>query len=312
MAYLTNTSVNGDLGVSGLTSVGSAGIKFTSDKINIFGTTNSGGTGSSSISIGDGAAATGEHGVAIGYGAKASKTNGVAIGGADAYSFTAASGDHSIAIGGSTDSYPVQASGSYSIAIEGYKTQASGTKGIAIGYGATATTGTNIGGGNETAARLALGWGGTTKYYGQSSGTIATTSDERDKTDFKEISNALEFINKVKVYTYVSNNRTDYSTDGNITYDIEAHERGDKKGTRRRAGVKAQEVYALLKEIYNTDNYADIVDNSNYDNPDDEHFDRYFVRYETFIPFLIASIQEQDKKIKKLELIIDELKKSND
>lgn len=245
MAYLTNTSVNGDLGVSGLVSVGSAGLKFTSGIINIFGSSNSAGTGGNSISIGSGAAAT-------------------------------------------------------------------GAKGIAIGYGATATTGTNIGGGNETAARLALGWGGTTKYYGQSSGTIATTSDERDKTDFKEITNALEFINKVKVYTYVSNNRTDYSTDGNITYDIEAHERGDKKGTRRRAGVKAQEVYALLKEIYNTDNYADIVDNSNYDNPDDEHFDRYFVRYETFIPFLIASIQEQDKKIKNLELIIDELKKSND
>lgn len=287
MAYLTNTSVNGDLGVSGLTSVGSAGLKFTSGIINIFGSSNSGGTGTHSISIGSYAAATGSYSVALGFKAQTSATETVAI------------GDEA------------NTSGSNSIAI-GYGAGASGDKGIAIGRSAKATTGTNIGAGNETAARLALGWGGTTRYYGQSSGTIATTSDERDKTDFKEITNALEFINKVKVYTYVSNNRTDYSTDGNITYDIEAHERGDKKGTRRRAGVKAQEVYALLKEIYNTDNYADIVDNSNYDNPDDEHFDRYFVRYETFIPFLIASIQEQDKKIKNLELIIDELKKSND
>ena len=55
MAYLTNTSVNGDLGVSGLTSVGSAGLKFTSGIINIFGTSNSGGTGGNSISIGNGA-----------------------------------------------------------------------------------------------------------------------------------------------------------------------------------------------------------------------------------------------------------------
>ena len=53
MAYLTNTSVNGDLGVSGLVSVGSAGLKFTSNIINIFGTINSGGTGSYSISIGE-------------------------------------------------------------------------------------------------------------------------------------------------------------------------------------------------------------------------------------------------------------------
>ena len=78
MAYLTNTSVNGDLGVSGLVSVGSVGLKFTSGIINIFGTTNSDGTGSNSISIGSGAAATNTYGVAIGYGAKA--TTGTNIG----------------------------------------------------------------------------------------------------------------------------------------------------------------------------------------------------------------------------------------
>ena len=222
MAYLSNTSVNGDLGVSGSVSVGSAGIKFTSGIINIFGGTNSGGTGADSISIGNGAAVTNDYGVAVGCNAKASGANGTAIGyGAKANSY------RSLAIG-----CDAKAEYNYS---------------IALGYDATTSTANEL--------RLGSGTSGTgIKTIRACQAITITASDIRDKTDITPIQSALEFINNVTPITYVRNSRLDYAYDKDNEnyedfseydfkkYDKSEHQLGTKKGSRRIAGVKAQEV----------------------------------------------------------------------
>ena len=340
MAYLTNTSVNGDLGVSGLVSVGSAGLKFTSDIINIFGTENSGGTGNHSISIGDSAAATNNYGVAVGYGASASGTSGIAIGGfslTDTYK-TTASGSYSIAIG----PYCTQATGDYSIAV-GYMAKAGGdtnkSYGIAIGYGAAALTqnkGIAIGYGSKTSAGTVINYNGTYSngirlgYYntngtnlyiswnGSSNGTIST-SDRRDKFNIEEINidKALEFITKVKPVTYNYNYREEYLIDpdkNKLEYDEVEHQKGSKKNNRRSSGVIAQDVYSLEKEVFNDDNFAAIVDYNKYYSKDDapDELDRYYVRYEQFIPFLIASIKKLNIEIESLKNEIKKLKNTRE
>lgn len=184
------------------------------------------------------------------------------------------------------------------------------TDGVAIGKNATCKKyGININAGTDGAGYdIAFGVNGATRLY-YTGNTTAITSDLRDKTDFLSLDEkALEFINKVPTYTYVNNSRCDYSTDGGLTYNVEEHEKETKKGSRRHVGVKAQEVYELMKNVFGDDNYASIVDNNHYDNPDNPHFDRYFVRYESFIPFLIKSIQEQQKQIEELKTEIEKMK----
>lgn len=156
--------------------------------------------------------------------------------------------------------------------------------------------------------------------------SLTVTSDIRDKTDIKPIDNALEFISKLKPITFVSNMRSLYDYDyketvidenGNETivdnnpykeygftpYDKEEHAKGTKKGTRRRAGLSAQEVYQALLDIYGTDNYANLVNSDMYDreNIPDEVESHLGVQYEVFVPFLIKAIQELSAKVEALE-----------
>lgn len=336
MAYLTNTSVNGDLGVSGLISVGNAGLKFTSDIINIFGTTYSGGTGNYSISIGDGAAATNTYGVAIGYSTKVSGGRGIAIGGSSTDNPTTVSGYGSIAIG----PYNTTATQGYAIAM-GYKAQAtanesiaigdeantSGSTSIAIGYGAKATTSYSIaigrGAVSSTANRLTIGstdstTGITSIFVG--SAQHYTSSDINDKADIKPILSALEFINEIEPITYVRNPRADYISEedlqseeylkyGITRYNKEEHKNGTKKGTRRLLGVKAQQVLELVRKYYPDidDNSMNLVNSELYDRiRNNEEIPEYIedqltVNYSGFIPLLIKSIQELNSKIETLE-----------
>lgn len=202
----------------------------------------------------------------------------------------------------------------YNAAVKGtYQGGEGSSYGIAIGYNATTKGGVNIGAGNRADDHpnsICFGTGSSLKlYYSGGIGQIAVSSDLRDKTDFISLDEkALEFINQVQTYTYVDNGRWNYSIDGDLTYNIEEHKKETKKGNRRHAGVKAQEVYALMKNVFGDDNYASIVDNNHYDNPDNPCFDRYFVRYESFIPFLIKSIQEQQKQIEELKTEIEKMK----
>lgn len=330
MAYLTNTSVNGDLGVSGLVSVGSAGLKFTSGIINIFGSSNSGGTGGNSISIGSHAAATGNFSVAMGYSASASLSSialgqyasasggvSIAIGSwNNSDSKTTASGLRSIAIG----SCNATASGNYSVAI-GDGAKATGNTGIAIGSDAKASTGTSIGYAGAAGTAIYLGWDGGKKYVScsASASSWSFSSDINDKTDIEPIEHALDFINAVEPITYVDNSRSLYTEDQDMlfkSFNEEEHSKGTKKGDRRHAGVKAQQVYSELKEKYKSDNYASIVSYNKYNEPDSDEYEQYRVAYTEFIPFLIRSTQElsaivdeQKKLIEDLQSQLNELKK---
>ena len=229
--------------------------------------------------------------------------------------------DGSIAIGWNAN---VSSNGSISI---GHGAKSQSVYSIAIGEWASGPSGssyTRIGCGNrtETGKSLMLGVSTSPYTYMNSAGSSwSSASDIRDKTDIQEISSALNFINSLTPITYVMNNREDYlykdkkgkpllNEQGKQYYDEEAHTQGLKKKHRRYAGLSAQDTYQKMIEFYKDDNYADIVDNNKYDNPDDEYLEQYSMQYERLVPFLIKAIQEQQEKIDALEKRIDELEKA--
>jgi len=157
-------------------------------------------------------------------------------------------------------------------------------------------------------------------------GGLWTGSDERDKTDITDIKNGLDFITRIRPIQYVRNYRESYIDMDSLSeeekeklkkyrvttgsYDHEAHQRGTKKGQRKKVGVSAQQVQRVLEEMYGTDNHADIVNDDLYnrrlaeDVPDDAE-SQLSVTYTEFVPFLIAAVQEivekYDSEIGKLK-----------
>lgn len=236
--------------------------------------------------------------------------------------------------------------GEFSTAV-GYDTVASADSSTALGYNASATRegalaigrlseaygdyaiafgASAIAGGDNTTA---LGVGA--KVYSSDSWTIqlgssvslsalrckvnlTVTSDERDKTDINNITEALRFIDKLNPITFVNNDRENYISDadrksenfrkyGMCEYDRIAHATGTKKGERRRCGLLAQEVIAAMQEVYGTDNYANIVNDNFHDlkeKPSDVE-NKYTLAYANLVPFLIGAIKELNAKIKELE-----------
>lgn len=191
----------------------------------------------------------------------------------------------------------------------GNSSSATGSNSIAIGYGAKTNGGTNIGAGDQSDNEyLYLGvngipWANKTG----SSAAWANGSDYRDKTDFQDITNGLEFIKSLNPITYVMNDRYFYNNEDG-TFDEEGYLQGTKKKHRRHAGFKAQDVYDSLLNIYKNDNYAAIVDYTKYDNKNNS-FDKYYMRYEYLIPFLVDAIKTQNKMIEDLQEEIENLKK---
>ncbi len=154
---------------------------------------------------------------------------------------------------------------------------------------------TQIGAASSTYGPLTLGVAGSVYAYKTSAtGSWATTSDRRDKADFKTIEKSLEFINNLEPVTFVDNYRDNYILDDG-TFDSESYSLQTLKKKRRNSGFIAQDVYQSLINIYDDDNYASIVDYSKYDHPDITE-DRYCMRYEALIPFLTGAIQELSKK----------------
>ena len=227
--------------------------------------------------------------------------------------------------------YEATASGGGSIAL-GYAATVSGYSSTVLGYGALANGDFSTALGNNASANgsdsTALGAGATVSESDSSviqlgSDSLSTlrckvnltvTSDERDKTDIDNITNALPFIDKLNPVTFVSNDRVNYISEedkqsenyrkyGMCDYDRIAHAAGTKKGERRRCGLLAQEVVAAMQEVYGTDNYANIV-NDNFhdlaDKPSDVE-NKYTLAYANLVPFLIGAIKELNAKIKILE-----------
>ena len=259
---------------------------------------NANASGSGSTAVGDSANASGSNSTAVGDNARANGSSSIAVG----YS-ARANIDCSTAVG-----YGANASGSGSTAV-GENTRASGDYSTAVGCSASTTNANSIQLGD--AANLSSI---TAKV------PITTTSDERDKSDIKEIDDsALEFLNKVKAIRYVFNGRKLYINNKNLSdeekerlntygmceYDREAHAQGTKKGNRIRVGVSAQNVQQALIDVFGNSGYANLVNDNLFDyNSDDipEGVESQLaVNYEGFIPFLIKAVQKLDARVKELE-----------
>ena len=274
--------------------------------VNPYGRASESTIGMYSTALGNACEASGTNSIALGYNAKATAWISLAVG-----SSATASGSDAIAIGAST------ASGDDSIAIGqgasatrsnscafGAMSQANGSGNTAIGYSAIApaTVSDTIRLGSSSLSGL------------QCAVELTKVSDERDKTDIEDITDALKFITKLNPKTYVRNNRDYYISDENrqsddfkkygmCDYDKKAHEAGEKKGTRRRSGLLAQEVLRTISEVYGTDNYANIVNDDFYDlteKPDNIE-NQYTIAYEALIPFLIGAIKELKAEVDKLK-----------
>lgn len=263
--------------------------------------------GGNSTVVGTSAAAT-SGAIAIGYRATAGGLSSTVVGNS-----AAVHDDMSVAYGASTIVGANANAYGAGITAVGHKTSigsdgSSVTNSMALGYEAAVTQSNTIQLGNDQISQL--------KCQVQ----LTTTSDERDKADVSDITDALSFVNKLKPITYVANDRVKYISEedkkseiyrkyGMCEYDREAHKAGLKKGTRRRCGLLAQEVIKSLNEVYGTDNYANIVNDNFYDlkeKPEDVE-NQYTLAYSNLIPFLIGAIQEQQIEIKNLQSKLEEL-----
>lgn len=244
----------------------------------------------------------GHSGVAVGYQATATGQYATAIGGSPSSNFiTKATGNYSVAIGlGATVSGPSGVALGYSASTEGYN------QSTAIGYRAANTAPNQI--------RL----GGTTVSSLSCAVSLSTTSDERDKTDISPIDDrALELIKAMRPVTYRRNTRADYAipdengkaqpktpTSTVPAYDLEAHQRAEKKGERQLAGLLAQEIQKALIAVYGSADYADIVDDDLHDLTEEEKANaegNLSVKYDRFVPFLIKAVQKLAEDVETLK-----------
>jgi uncharacterized protein YneR len=267
--------------------------------------------GNTSISIGSSTTAgnsesTSDHAIAIGPTATASGNRSISIG-----RLAAGNGDYSIAVGYDTDAGPA-------CTVIGANASISSSYSNSTALGATST----VDGSNQI--RLGDSFITDLKCYDTS---ISSPSDIRDKADIADLPSVLNFLKDIDLITYVKNERSWYIKNiedmseeeleiykrygDRSPYDKEAHSLGLKKKSRRRVGVKAQQVYEKMIEHFGTDNFADLINISYKDEEDIPEFieDKYFARYSNFIPLLIKAIQEQQEQIELLKIEINELKK---
>lgn len=249
--------------------------------------------GDNSTALGNGASAVGGNSTALGASTTAGGFNSTALGAS-----ASADVDGSTALGSSAS-----ASADYSTAV-GAGASARGDSSTALGRGAIAS--------ESDSSVIQLGSSSLSALRCQVNLTV--TSDERDKADINNITNALPFIDKLNPVTFVSNDRVNYISEedkesekfrkyGMCDYDRISHAAGTKKGERRRCGLLAQEVVAAMQEVYGTDNYANIV-NDNFHDLTDKPSDvenKYTLAYANLVPFIIGAIKELNAKIKILE-----------
>lgn len=238
-----------------------------------------------SVAVGKGAEAA-ESGVAVGEDAQG-LGNGVAVGAeSSAAAQCAALGTLASAGGGSV------------------------TNAVAIGYNAAATS----------ANSMQLGGSGNSYIYYY--GTLASRSDERDKADLTDFDDeqSLAFVTSLRTFSYVRNPRGlyEYTEEeragaarlhkeyGLGPYDTAAHAAGTKKGSRRRAGLSAQDVQQKMRAVFGAD-VANLVCDSLYDRRQageaiPEGIESQLeVSYLSLVPFLISAMRAQQTRIAALE-----------
>ena len=192
----------------------------------------------------------------------------------------------------------------------------SGGNNICLGVdaGRTGSPGGNITTGSN---EIALGDENISSFSCQVS--LTATSDERDKTDFKDLDLGLDFVNALKPVTYVWDKRTNYidktdvttfDEDGKVkhegwdlTTDLDkVTSDGSKKDDDLQVGFKAQDVIALEDAAgYKLSDKTNLTATVTSDGK------QYGLRYERFVPMLVKALQELSAKNDALEARIKKL-----
>ncbi len=165
--------------------------------------------------------------------------------------------------------------------------------------------------------------GGSENSYVYYCGTLSQRSDERDKADIEEFDDekSLRFVTSLKTFGYVRNPRGAYEYTeqeragartlhrmyGLAPYDKAAHAAGAKKGSRRRAGLSAQDVQAKAEAAFGCADFVNLVCDSLYDRraageaiPEGVE-SQLEVSYLSLIPFMISALRAQQRRIAALE-----------
>lgn len=218
--------------------------------------------------------------ITLGNGAKSKEefnNGGVAIG-----NFTFANGQNSIAIGSSNGNLDTT-------------TTANGNYAIVIGAGLTTDNKSVLG-------DIKIGNGKFNSSYYDGGCGWRVNADNRDKINISTIKNSLDFITQIEPIRFQYNYRKSYSdTSFLIDCDKEAHQSHKLSKKSFDYGVNAQQVSEVLKNIYGSEYYGNIISKRTeafFEGEDDE----YYMDLVNFIPFLIGAINEQQTQI-------DELKK---
>tara|TARA_Y100001972_G_scaffold16599_1_gene18044 strand:+ start:266 stop:1396 length:1131 start_codon:yes stop_codon:yes gene_type:complete len=152
-----------------------------------------------------------------------------------------------------------------------------------------------------TSNNICLGDSAISGFHCQVSLTVA--SDERDKTDFKDLDLGLDFVKDLKPYTYKWDKRVNYGDSSEEGYDFSKQvPDGTHKEDWLDIGFKAQEVEALEKSKgYDKDKKTNLLITSVDDGK------QYGMKYEKFVPVLVKAIQELSDKNDALEARIKTL-----
>ena len=239
-------------------------------------------------------ATTSSHNVAIGYGS---------FGGVDGSS--ANNGEQNTCVGrfagrnleGNADANTLLGDGAG-------ENMTTGDDNICIGHdaGITGSPGGNITTGSN---EIALGNNNISSFSCKVS--LTATSDERDKTDFKDLDLGLDFVNDLKPVTYVWDNRINYvdttKDDWKTTVDLDkVTSDGSKKDDDLQVGFKAQDVIALEDAAgYKLSDKTNLTATLTSDGK------QYGLRYERFVPILVKAVQELSAKNDALEARIKKL-----
>lgn len=137
--------------------------------------------------------------------------------------------------------------------------------------------------------------------------SLTAASDQRDKTDFKDLDIGLNFINSLKPYTFKWDKRINYvdKTKEDWSKDLDL-DKINNDGTHKEdwldIGFKAQEVEVLEKAAG-----YEISKNTNLTTTLSEDSKQYGLKYEKFVPILVKALQELSDKNDALEARIKTL-----
>lgn len=173
-------------------------------------------------------------------------------------------------------------------------TKAMGDFAIAIGSAVEANTINGLG-------EIKIGSEQYNQYYYDGGTGWKVGSDVRDKISIKPINECLKFITNIQPISFRYNYRKSYSEFNSLLdYDKTEHIKGTKAEHSFNYGVSAQEVSCILKDIYGTEYYGNIISKKT-ESSEQKIEDCYTINLTNFIPFLIGAIKEQQEQIDELK-----------